>query len=372
MLYSKNNKNKYIFLNCNGETKELNCKIKKDKLLEILSYSSEKFLLSQLIDSEGILNFDEVFEITINYLNITKKEIFINITKLIDMNEGHNDYPLIEKNSYIIFETNISDIPKIFTNYFNIETTKNEINNCLFKKSNEQKDDKLLLLCEANSEGNYRLELKEDIYINNVSIMYDFKIIADNQLYEYIVQGEKGTKILSVCPETLDFTSKDTLTIKYQTENPEKLETLKLNNNSNSELKCINRNRIKECTVFRDHFSQSGYYDTYHNNSFGIMSTFYEIPKIYVNIERDKEDNSKKKLIGIIVGSVAGGLVIIGIIIFLIVKYRKKKVTDGKKIIQDYPGKADFTNYDSKAVELTNEGKNINYDKEYEKEYYKE
>ena len=112
--------NKYIFLNCDEEKKELNCKIKKDKLLEILSYSGEKFLLSQLTYYDGILNFDEVFEITINYENVIKQDIFINITKLMDMNGIYNNHYLVEKNSYIIFETNITDIPKISTDYFKI------------------------------------------------------------------------------------------------------------------------------------------------------------------------------------------------------------------------------------------------------------
>ena len=51
-----------------------------------------------------------------------------------------------------------------------------------------------------------------------------------------MIIGEKGTKILSVYPHILDFTSKDNLTINYQTENPEKLELIKLNNESSTEL----------------------------------------------------------------------------------------------------------------------------------------
>ena len=378
MLYSKNKNNKYIYLNCNEETKELNCKIKKDNLLEILSYSGEKYFLSQMTDTEGVLNFDGVFEININYDNIVKKDVFINITKIIDMNAGYNEYPLVEKNSYVIFETNITDIPKISTNYFNIETSKNLDNNCLFKKSNNHGDDKLLILCEADAEGNYSLKINEDIYINNASIIYNFIIVADNQLFEYMVQGEKGTKVLSAYPETLDYTSIDTLTIKYQTENPEKLETIKLNIDSDSELKCINRNQMKECIVPRDHFKQSGYYETYHNNSFGIMSKFYEIPKIYVKYEKaeDEEDDSLGKLIGIIIGSVVGGLILIGIIIFLIVRSRKKRAINENKISSDFPGKSDFKIYESKQIELTKEEKekyieyNIDYYKDYQKEDY--
>ena len=56
-----------------------------------------------------------------------------------DMNGIYNNHYLVEKNSYIIFETNITNISKISTDYFKIETNKNEINNCLFKKTNNQK-----------------------------------------------------------------------------------------------------------------------------------------------------------------------------------------------------------------------------------------
>ena len=49
----------------------------------------------------------------------------------------------------------------------------------------------------------------------------------------------------------------------------------------------------------------------------------------------DKPDNSTKiQLIGIIVGSVVGGLVLIGIIIFIVVKYCKRK----KDTIDDISG----------------------------------
>ena len=147
----------------------------------------------------------------------------------------------------------------------------------------------------------------------------------------------------------MDFSLKDTLIIKYQTDNPEKLRGIKLNNDSSFQLDCVDKIDFKECKVPKNHFTKSGYYYTYHNNSFGMTSIIYEIPKIYINLEKPKENDSDDNLVGIIIGSVIGGLILIGIIIFLIIRYNKRK----NNKIEYLPGKSDFILPDSTQVELT-------------------
>ena len=109
-------------------------------------------------------------------------------------------------------------------------------------------------------------------------------------------------------------------------------------------MNCENKNGFKECIVPESHFNKGGYYYTYYNNSLGQESIAYESPKIKIILKQDKPDESdksdkpnesdkpnnsnSKNLVGIIVGSVVGGLVLIGIIIFFVVRYyRKKKLT---------------------------------------------
>ena len=150
ILYKNNNNMKNIYLNCVIETKEIKCTISKDKLISILSKSGEKLYLSQLTVSEGILKFENVFDIIINYENIVRKDINLSITKLITQK--------VEKNNFIVFETNApADLQNLITDYFTLTLNKNDEMNCLLKKNNNQNDDKLLLLCNAVIQENINL-----------------------------------------------------------------------------------------------------------------------------------------------------------------------------------------------------------------------
>ena len=186
---------------------------------------------------------------------------------------------------------------------------------CLFKKNSNQKDDKLLLLCKADAAGNYKLDISA-IDLDEINILYLFKI-SETKLSETATVSEKeGTKILSVYPQSLNFTSNDNLTIKYQVENPDKLNGVKLNINSTS----------------------------------GDTVISYEIPKIEVTLKKGgggDETPSDTNLMGIIVGCVVGGIVLI-VVIILIVIFIKKKKSDS----DDIDGKGDKILPNSNQVEL--------------------
>jgi len=315
ILYKDDNNKRNIYLSCVEENKELKCTISKDNLVRILSKSGERFCLSQLTESEGILKFDNVLDITINYNTVVKKNIDLTITKLLTES--------VEKNNYIAFETNTNEnIPFITTDYFNLSTNKNNVMKCLFKKSNNQQDDKLILLCDADTPGIYRFDISE-IELKNLNILYSFKILEAHINQKVTVSEKEGTKLLSVYPDLLDFTSKDILTIKYQTDNPERLKDIKLNLSSTSSLECKDKNSIKECIVPQNHFNISGNYYTYYTNSLGQVIS-YEIPKVQV-IVKNIEIPKKKVNVGLIVGCVVGGVVLIVAIIVIIIVVKKKR-----------------------------------------------
>ena len=327
ILYKDFETMKYIYLNCKEEEKEISCTINRDKLIEILSYSGEKFYLSQLTDSQGISHLNDVFEITIIYPSIKKQDIYINITKLIDMADSKVSFivPSIENNTYAVFETNVTNMHKISTNYFKITTKYNNNLSCFLKKNNEQNGDKLYLFCDADYHTNYGIYQFTIIgknEINNAHILYNFILLPNSKNYQGYIFGKKGTKVFSVYPEILDFTSKDNLTIKIQTEKPELLELIKLNNDSSSQLDCINKIGIKECVVPKNHFTKSGYYNVYHNNSFAKMMIIYEIPKINVLLEGGDSGGSSSA--GLIVGIIIAVLVVVGVVIFIIIRYKRK------------------------------------------------
>ena len=301
---------KNIILDCKEEANEIICPIKKEKIIEILSYSEEEFSLVQLTNSEGILSLDFVSNIIITYNKVKKQTINVNITKLLT--------PLVDKNNYIVYETNIRNMPKITTDSFNIAPNRNGNTNCFFKKNNNQ--DTLLLLCKAESSGISTLGTIKDNYIDDINILYDFNIIETQNDEEFTVSNREGARISSVYPESLDFSSNDKLIINFQVDNPDSLIGVKLNNDSLIELECQTKNGIKQCTVPKNHFSKSDDYYTYYTNTFESKSISYEIPKIHVILEND----DSKSYVGVIVGCVIGGLVIIGIIAFFVWRYCKK------------------------------------------------
>ena len=303
LLY--NNRMKNIILDCSEETEFVKCKFEKKKILEILSYSGEKYYLYQWIKSIGYLRLDNVFDISLNYDISTKINIHLDITKLLT--------PFIDKNTFVVYETNITKIQRIITDNFKII-------------SNNNKEYKLFFLCNGDFQGAFSLGIIEEQYLSNIHALYNFIIskIINNEIC--IISEKDGTIIFSVYPYLLDFNKKDSFIIEYQTDNPERFNKIKLNNYSSSELKCENKKGIKECLVPYNHFTKSGNYYTYYYTNFDHEIIAYEISTINVIL---KKENSGDNNFEMIIGSIVGVTVIVIVIIVLFWRCRKK-VKDNK------------------------------------------
>ena len=345
-LYN-NNGLKKVILNCNEEETKVSCNIKKGVLTQILSYSGEQFYVSQIVDSEGILPIDSILGITFNYLNAPKTEINIQITNLLT--------PNVDYNNFIVYETNVEDIPIISTNIFNIAPNRNDATRCLFKKNNEK--GKLLLLCLANTLGEITLGQIDEITLDNINILYNFKIAATQKDDKITVKYGQSAIITSVNPTEIDFNKKSSYTIIYETNSPELLTGIKLNKDS-SELECTNRMGSKECIVTNAHFKKSGDYYTYHDNNFGTKSISYEITTIKVTIkEKEEDDSGSSSYAGVIAGSVIGGIILICLIILLIWMYKKKCANTGNNNNSIEEKKAPLKSQDQ--IELNEEPKEL-------------
>jgi hypothetical protein len=332
-LYLYKNEMKYTSLdNCRKSNNELICDINKNKLIEILSYSGEKFSLGQKLDTEGLYIFNSVLDISFNY-DITKEGISIQIGNLLT--------PIVAKNEFIVYETNINNtnIPALVSDYFEIEIKSSQNINaiekikCIFKNNGLNN---LLLLCEANKDGIYSLGKINSNNLNNINILYNFKLEESTNNYEFDISDE-GTKITSVSPLEIAFKGNETHKIKYETENPEKLKGLKLNNESSFDLDCEDKIWYKECSLNKTHFSKNGSYYTYHTNHKGGKTISYEIPQIKITLEKKDENPSEEDdggSIGLVVGlCIVGGMVLIIAIIFFVWRYLRRK--SGKDISLD-------------------------------------
>ena len=307
---------KRIYLDCNDDETEVKCIIKKEKLTQILSYSGEKFYISQMTNSEGILPIESILEITINYINPPEKQdIYIEIKKLLT--------PIVKINNYIAYETNITNIPNITTSYFSLAPIKN-LTNCLFKTNNE----KILILCSALIKGENYFGKVTGINPKDINILYNFIFRISRNYGNFSIIDEESAIISSVYPEELDFNKQNSFIINYEVENPELLTGIILNNESNQEFQCYDKNRIKECIVNQNHFAKSGYYNTFHdyrlNNSKGKLIA-YETKAIKVILKNDSDSDAHPFYMYLIIGCIIGALVIIGIIVFIVLRCKRKK-----------------------------------------------
>ena len=117
---------------------------------------------------------------------------------------------------------------------------------------------------------------------------------------------------------------------------------------------CEDMHRIKRCIVPKSHFEnkQNGYYNIYHLNHVNKYIQFYEQSPIQVILQKDDEGKSDggdgdgnsnpKNLVGIIVGSVVGGLVLIAAIVIIIIVVKKRKnnsdeISTGKNFLSNSP-----------------------------------
>lgn len=321
-LYLYSSEYKPIILDgCSNESNKLKCTVKKDKLLEILSESGEVFSIGEKYDNDGIYKFNSVLSITVKS-EIEKKNIKIKIGKLLTN--------VVSKNEYIVYDTEseATDIKEITSNYIDIiSQERNGKMNCLFKKNNNQ--NKLLFLCDAKDAGKGSLGNIPSHTYDKINALYNIEIEQSASTEEFEVLNTEGTKIYSVYPLVLNFNDKDEFTIQYEAQYPDNLKGLKLNKDSKL-LECETKDGYKQCKVKQDYFSAGGDYQTYHLVKDDIYELSYELPKINVIFKVESTDGGDKgdgdSNTGLIIGlSVAGGVIVLAVVIFLIWHYCRKK-----------------------------------------------
>ena len=283
--------NSYIILDkCENNSKILTCMIDKNKLEEnlILDFDPNKntFALSAFIDdySYGSITFNSVFGINIQYTEIPKEDIYLQVGNLLNK--------VSESDAVVAYRTNVTSILNMKTNRFILtfyDLLNDEISegNCYFKKSDE---DSLLLLCDIIGNGYfYILEIDEVIILKNISYIYNFIIEPmDIDIYDVIRIDEYGSEVLLTYPQTLNFTLEDSFTIKYIMTSNYYSNKIKLNPDSDY-LDCIYNNGIQTCQVHMSHFmgKEDGYYYTHHLNHLNDLSIYYDSIPFNVVIRPD-------------------------------------------------------------------------------------
>lgn len=276
-IISYNQKKLYFFsffggpMNCKRKNEELLCQIKKNTLI---SCSGDEFLKNQGNDNKLLMYFNK--EGKAEYLNSTfyvdfyvqKVNVYVNITKLLTENVGYNDI--------FVYETNITDIPSLISEDFNLHFIGEMENElflyCYFKKGDY---DPLLLFCRSHYDDIlYLKESNDSIILDNINAKYNFIIASiknnENVTVFYKFNNISYPIIVYINPEVLNFNLKDTFEIDIIIAKPAEIFGITFNEEE-KDLKCENLINIKRCLVTEENFrgkNDSYYYIKYDDLNF--------------------------------------------------------------------------------------------------------
>ena len=325
---------------CSLENKELTCSFDNSEL-EGNYFDNyigmEFYIYYPYINSTGepLIPITTIDRILIKY-NSPKIDLKITIGKPIDK--------YIDELNFITheIETNVTNISNLVSDEFRLKfeyADYTRIHECFFKKTNENP---LYLLCNClkNNISTFLSEIETEMTLNNIHYKYNFYIQPVNNSEKIYINGKGDT--LFIIPKFLDFTSNDNIPIYLLYEGDAGTKGIRLNPNAKEDLECKDldpqirfkndKESILRCIVPKSHFEnqQNGYYNIYHLNHKNKYIQSYEISPIKVIFTNDdgKSDGGSSKpknLVGIIVGSVVGGLVLIAAIVIIIIFVRKRK-----------------------------------------------
>ena len=259
--------NNMVLDSCNLIRKDLKCQLTREKIEQILGYSGQEYKLNYLDDKKGqLLSLTNTWNIKINYNSISKKDIIINITRILDNEIGTNNY--------IAYETNVTSIDKLISNKFKLNNIL-----CLMKKDIEKP---LLMICQIKSDMKIE-KISKEIKLDNITIKYNL-LILPREVEDNIKPAYESGNILFAFPMELDFLKDDDIIITYYVYNHDNYKDVRLNLDAAKDLLCDAVGNIVKCVVNKNHFSgkTTGYYYTYHKNQEIKYKISYELSPIRV------------------------------------------------------------------------------------------
>ena len=328
-IYSYNNENLFLcekgsfykLDSCKIKDDELICKVPKTKLEEFLPYNGLGFGLCYTNDDKNIDFIFLVEEIEINY-NLTKKDVYVEITKLIS-NTAYSG-------NTIAYETNVTDISNVWTSMFNFNFKmpfNGEFAFCGFVKYEKNP---LLMVCEANEKIRSLGKIEKAIEVNDINIKYNYKIqpVTNNEIIK-VNSSINDTYFTLIYPEVLDFTSSDSLKIVLAIEKKYNLTGLRLNVDA-EDLECEDFEEFKNCIVPKNHFKgkENGFYFISRKNHLNGQSICYEIPPVKIILPKENSNKGDKGSNTLtIVLCVIGSITLLALLIFIILCIKKKRTT---------------------------------------------
>ena len=251
-LFIRDKKHKLLSLDkCFTGSNKLNCIISKENL-DIIANTENNFELLFLNEHMSFHAFEYVSPIIIKYEDAIKEDIYFALDKLQEN--------IVDVHSFLTFSTNITNLPKIETDKFNINFD-NYSTNCYFIKHNESEP--LYLTCHASEEiSDFIIGEIDGFNKSNIHYKYNFILVPGRNDDKISITYPEGSHIFHVYPENLDFSNTDILYIYFSVEHEAFLKHLRLNEEK-EDLYCYDKvYQLIKCQVPLNHFKgkQNGYF----------------------------------------------------------------------------------------------------------------
>ena len=284
-LYITNNERKVANLdNCSRESNILNCEISKANF--DLIANTENFCKIGYITENGKWEAFEFAIVNINYIEYTKENIYLKLETIQEKK--------VDKYSFIAASTNITNLPNLKTETFNLEIISTINSTCYFIKHDKSTPLYLTCLTEDSYEGIIG-EIKE-ANLNNIHYQYNFIIVPGSIDENINITNIETFSIIHSYPDILDFTKGDSpIEIYLGLPKEGKIGNISLNTDKGA-LECEDLISIKKCKVPKSHFDgkKEEYYFIHHLDSNNKYVTNYETfgVKVVLPKDNDKPENS--------------------------------------------------------------------------------
>ena len=255
------------FEKCEKSSNILKCKISKEKF-DIVANENNDLKVAYLNDFEGWNSvFEYISPIQIKYPSIVKENIGFELKQLQES--------IVDKNTYVTFSTNITNIPKIKTNNFKLDFGFSKKVKCLFIK--HETSTPLYITCRVpDARENFTIGNIDGINISNIHYKYNFILGPGRNDDNITIIEAKNTHLNQPYPEVLDFSKSDSIDAYFFMDEDHRLNNLTLNVDKGP-LECIEIDFIQKCKVPKSHFDgKEGYYLIHRKNSRNEWSTHYE------------------------------------------------------------------------------------------------
>ena len=269
LFYIYGSNNNYALLDkCQislDSSNEVICEISKEKIEEILVKNNDQFKIGVMNNDIGAIPFDHILNITINYENIQREDIFLEIKELLG-GSTEIDVP-------VGFITNVTEIPNFISEKFD---------DIKYFKKIPGRPLILFYSYPHEVEEDIIFNNTEEILINDIHYKYNFRIQPSKCEGRISVKGHK-TNVLFTYPQEFDF-SDDKHDGLYLIINEPDSVKIKLNPNASSEIYCNNLYKMKRCVVSKSDFIRNkiGLYYTNYLNHKNEYSQFYDSTSIKV------------------------------------------------------------------------------------------